>query len=63
MHSFRVFSIVVSTVAALAAAAPQLLPVGGALDTSHAYIKSDTSKGDVRSPCPALNVLSNYGYL
>jgi hypothetical protein len=27
------------------------------------YIKGDPAKGDVRSPCPALNVLANHGYL
>jgi hypothetical protein len=27
------------------------------------YIKGDPSKGDVRSPCPALNVLANHGYM
>lgn len=27
------------------------------------YIKGDPSKGDVRSPCPAVNVLANHGYL
>lgn len=32
-------------------------------DQSGQYIKDDPSKGDVRSPCPAVNVLANYGYL
>jgi hypothetical protein len=27
------------------------------------YIKGDPSKGDVRSPCPGVNVLANHGYL
>jgi hypothetical protein len=63
MHSLQIFSIALPIAVAFAAPSPQLLPVGGALDAAHNFVKGDTSKGDVRSPCPALNALSNYGYL
>jgi hypothetical protein len=56
---------------AVANARPALLDIPGLLqnlgvvqnDRPGVYIKGDPSKGDVRSPCPAVNVLANHGYL
>jgi len=48
----------IALLAATAAARPQT-----AGKTDYPYVKGDTTKGDSRSPCPALNVLANHGYL
>jgi hypothetical protein len=29
----------------------------------HAFVAPDFANGDIRGPCPGLNVLSNHGYL
>jgi hypothetical protein len=69
MHLFQ--SISPLLFAALVNAHPGLIHIRGLLqnlglaqdDQPGQYIKADPSKGDVRSPCPAVNVLANHGYM
>jgi hypothetical protein len=69
MHCSQIVSLFLCS--ALASARPGILDNLGILqnlgitlgDQPGKYIKGDASKGDVRSPCPAVNVLANLGYL
>jgi hypothetical protein len=63
MRCFHLIAFLLS--AALASALPGILDNLGVIlnDRPGQYIRGDPSKGDVRSPCPALNVLANLGYL
>jgi hypothetical protein len=44
-------------------ALPAVLAFPSQLQNQQPYIKGDPAKGDVRSPCPALNALANHGYI
>jgi hypothetical protein len=63
MRCFQLVALLPSIAAA--SAWPGILQDLGVVydDQPGQYIKGDPSKGDVRSPCPAVNVLANYGYL
>jgi len=35
----------------------------GIVSGEHAFVAPNFANGDIRGPCPGLNVLSNHGYL